>query len=292
MKNLFVILFLTPSVFWGQTPFEPPHWADLGAVKKTFVANYSIPQFQTGEKGFQEWLKFELKDYQTIQKLIKKGDLEVYWIGHSQSADIKTSDSTAKHEIERVFKKMPLWYYGYLGWEDKSGQDTIFVDDTKKEYYKFAVPDNSFLFTFRLTDSLTYQYEGKNFSDTIQVTGGHLGFAKHEKIYSINDIGSAKYLATSFAFLIKKEVDKHFLLRKTYKLLALKEMDITVRLTFDVRIYIDATTKRAKRLSNRLVKLIHKKWRYWGFYKAGNQSMIRVRLTPYSGAWIYTGREY
>jgi hypothetical protein len=288
MKNLIFILLLTPSVFWGQPPIEPPHWADMGLVKKTFVAHYTIPRFQTGENGFQEWIKFELNDYKKIQNLIKKGDLEVSWNGHSQNADIKTSDSTVKKEIERVFKKMPLWYSNFPQWEDVSGKDTIFVDDTKKEFYRFLLPDNPFLFQFRLTDSLSYQYVSKSFSDTIEVTGGRLGFPTQEKLYPIFIF--RENLTKRLGHLIKKQVDEHFLLRKSYKLLALKEMDIVIRVVPDVRVYVEATTKRAKRVSKRLEKIIHKKWRSWELDQG--QIKIKARLMPNLGIWVYGGREY
>ena len=79
MKPFLFIFSLFTTFLMGQNPIEPPHWSELGLVKKTFVARYNIPKFQTGEKGFQEWIRFELNDYQAIQKLLKSGELKVNW---------------------------------------------------------------------------------------------------------------------------------------------------------------------------------------------------------------------
>ena len=139
MKPFLLIFSLFPTFLMGQNPIEPPHWSELGLVKKTFVARYNIPKFQTGEKGFQEWIRFELNDYQAIQKLLKSGELEVNWTDKRKPI-VETSDSVVKNEIIRVFKKMPIGFYTYFEWEDISGKDTIFVDETKKEFYRFLIP--------------------------------------------------------------------------------------------------------------------------------------------------------
>ena len=139
MKPFLLIFSLLPAFLMGQNPIEPPHWSELGLVKKTFVARYNIPKFQTDEKGFQEWIRFELNDYRAIQKLLKSGELEVNWTDERKPV-IKTSDSLVKNEIIRVFNKMPIGFYTYFEWEDISGKDTIFVDETKKEFYRFLIP--------------------------------------------------------------------------------------------------------------------------------------------------------
>ena len=131
IKPFLLILAFYPIFLTSQNVPEPPHWSELCLVKKTFVARYNIPKFQTGEKGFQEWIRFELNDYRMIQKLLKRGELKVNWTDKRKPV-VEISDSVVKNEIIRVFKKMPIGFYTYFEWEDISGKDTIFVDETKK----------------------------------------------------------------------------------------------------------------------------------------------------------------
>lgn len=176
MNNFLFILLLTPSVFWGQEPLKPPYLPDADfqfyAPKRTFVAVYTVPEFQTGKKGFQEWIKYELNDYKLIQKQIKQGDLKVSW--QSGQFDIETKDSLVKNEILRVFNKMPAWDFNEGYWKSKFKADTVFFDKRNNVFYRFKLPEN-FSFRFKLDDSLYYQLESKSFPDTIELVGGRYG---------------------------------------------------------------------------------------------------------------------
>ena len=248
------------------------------------MARYDIPKFQTDEKGFQEWIRFELNDYRAIQKLLKSGELEVNWTDERKPV-IKTSDSLVKNEIIRVFDKMPIGFYTYFEWEDISGKDTIFVDETKKEFYRFLIPYQEINFKFALTDSLTYKFEGKNFSDTIQITGGQIGSPIFEKYHSFDRTDPSDEIST----WLKKTVLERFSLRKILKLLALKELDIIVLTSFSTKLKIEAKTKRAKRLGRKLDVMFQKKWHTWR-YKSSFASEFKMRLKPDLGVWQYDYR--